>query len=1589
MDITVVWAPDTLSLLPTDEYDVLYKVADPANLNNWIVANLQQAPFGPLPSGTTQYTINNVLPNTVYKVAVAKSCSGTPTYVVEGSIVVQDCLVTSFYQGPPVNGFPTLFYSLSSPDSNHLNFNPVTMFDVTAGDYPYLLECGNPCATNKFLFPIGRITPIDEGCNTCPPFAAGTSHGIICTKDVARYLSPSGIASAAGYYGNYPVAAVCPGTSGPILFTYGNDYKLNYEVGGTLPFSVEELYNYEFPSDEQVFALTTNICFSDIASYPTFTPAVIPLDETRISGALLHDPTTGNYTFSIEDGTGQTNIEEYTIVYTSDDASLSSPLPLVDSTGAVINDFNVNYAVYCPVEIDPSLDPSQLSSGMTVDVFLNDPSPNNICTITNANYTGQTFLQVCNNIASYITSNTPYTADAVTIAGVIYIRIIVTGINVVSAQINISGPAVLGPVLPDILQVAPTLSPGTYRIQDAFIYDSGSGDKIYGARGFIGNDTGKIEVTDIAAATTLEYNHPIAIRTSRLALVDVPPPSTAWNINVSDAAGVGIGGINQDIVKTPAVWNTGYIYRLFYDGSTTEIRVTDSAGVVIDSERLFNISGNAECARLISVDQTSGTQLVVMVDDPSTPGQCTAEIIQHGALGSWASVNVLSIPSSNEIIKGTVTGVVPEFTVQSSTQYSITVAGTPWTLNQYNRWTVEITTGVYAGTKVRLYNYCLAPTCNPPLTNISNDTNTLYIDPAASFGFDASLLTTGDKFVLLNSYAAWNSFYDIGASYVSNIYLNYNITFEDPTNPTFGNEFFINSNGAEIVSFTSKSSGSYFSKVPDNTTITTNLTYNTPYRIYKINDGDIVFNSINSFWYHSCGNGKVNVIDSVTGNLVSTEQLLEPDGVTFANGAFQIAIDSASEAYCIQRDSTNTNVGNTLTPVTSKNIYRINSLNNAVPAINGSTLWNENVAGNISVYDDGVNEYLFFTSIDTRKVYKYNISANTFTSKTVPNIYKKSASVEKIQGAVHITNDQMVIMNKLNPFNTNVITNDYTFTNLFVYDFASNLVKQVLVGAESTPYSGATASWNTAGYGEMFGEWCGNKDYGRGGLSIKVDGNRIFWRQWMTDKHYQSQSFAETGVAQMWGICVGEQGGLIKIWNIQSNGSLLPSNRTLYYYPTVRSLMDSPVKLMYDTFYSHVIGVTFQSQTLVLIDPTNFTGYHGGPYYGNYTSFDHKLAINTLAAAPANIVFPTDFITNNQGDITIIGPRNGTINTQYLRYTNSDITGSSNTYTLTGQLSDSTTSNTGLFYVGYTPGYSQVYDPVNNQIWLMARDRPDFCENPPCPPNALTPQDQVIGILDHDTMTVVEVLNLANNNATIIGSVGFYYLGFYVPGFNAICYIGAIGNKMLLIDTSSKQIVYNGTFITPANFLRPSPLFGGYYAWMVPYNNGIFLDYTNSTATDERWIYITPQTVTYTGLTHNLLTINVEGTNILLQDDVYATTLTGSTFGQWKVITNNAWASIPGGGNINIFPNEIIEFVMFHDQIKIIEVENLTTSTVYDLANYTNLSTLPTYNDQNFIRVFSIKADNIILNTGDQLKFTFSNPANVNNPFINTVTIIF
>jgi len=150
-----------------------------------------------------------------------------------------------------------------------------------------------------------------------------------------------------------------------------------------------------------------------------------------------------------------------------------------------------------------------------------------------------------------------------------------------------------------------------------------------------------------------------------------------------------------------------------------------------------------------------------------------------------------------------------------------------------------------------------------------------------------------------------------------------------------------------------------------------------------------------------------------------------------------------------------------------------------------------------------------------------------------------------------------------------------------------------------------------------------------------------------------------------------------------------------------------------------------------------------------------------------------------------------------------------------------------------------------------------------------------------------------------------------------------------------------------------------------------------------------PIFASYNNNVYGLLNTSLNSVPWITNDNVTASSVNGYTIGQYKVLTDDTWQTIPGGLNITVNPNETIEFVMFDTDIQLYEVENITTSTVYDLVNNLNLNTLPTFTDINPITVFSINCDSVNISNGDVLELRFTNPFASNLPFVNTVTINF
>ena len=283
-----------------------------------------------------------------------------------------------------------------------------------------------------------------------------------------------------------------------------------------------------------------------------------------------------------------------------------------------------------------------------------------------------------------------------------------------------------------------------------------------------------------------------------------------------------------------------------------------------------------------------------------------------------------------------------------------------------------------------------------------------------------------------------------------------------------------------------------------------------------------------------------------------------------------------------------------------------------------------------------------------------------------------------------------------------------------------------------------------------------------------------------------------------------------------------------------------------------------------------------------------------------------------------------------------------------------------------------------------------------------TEGDRIIGVFDPVTLDQVETINLTAANAVPINPTGIEYNHFYCAPFDKMVYYGpGAGDLILFVDPTTYQIEFKGDIDIFLNFKR-APVLNVNKGWMVSYGSGFFLDYYGGTAgaTTERWTYITPDNIIYSGLINNILNVIYNNNPVpLIIDNVYSTGIVASTFGQWKVTTaiplfgNDVvyWNNIIGAGTISINPNETLELVQFSMENPIVSVENLTQNVLYEITDplYINANTLPTFNTLNSVPFFAIKADSVNLFTGDILQLTFENSVNPTCPFITTVTINF
>lgn len=383
MNVFITWAPDPIPS-PTDSYNILYKLADSLNLNSWTLANPT-----PLPSTATNYTITGLENNSLYRVAVEKVCDEIPTdFVQELEIRIIGCPEISYYQGPPVNGYPTLFYSAQYPDSQNVESCELSLYDITTLDYNYLSGCALPSACTDVKFPVGRGVRIDKFCPTC--FGSGFAYSCGFEYFVFESSVPSDKVSTAGYYGLRPKLAnpqalgvFCPPASGtlgvPILLDYNHDYRFNALTN----INILPVPPFTFPVQNSTNLNANALCTTNAVGTTGVSLSIIPNDDARLSGVFNYSTTSGKIIQNIIDGTNQTDITTYNFNYTIED-SLGNTFPLyrmnppVPST-VLASGPNITYYRHAPVPLP--ITQAEFSAGMSLLVQSLNPAPGNLINI--------------------------------------------------------------------------------------------------------------------------------------------------------------------------------------------------------------------------------------------------------------------------------------------------------------------------------------------------------------------------------------------------------------------------------------------------------------------------------------------------------------------------------------------------------------------------------------------------------------------------------------------------------------------------------------------------------------------------------------------------------------------------------------------------------------------------------------------------------------------------------------------------------------------------------------------------------------------------------------------------------------------------------------------------------------------------------------------------------------------------------------------------------------------------------------------------------------------------------------------------------
>lgn len=1377
MDITITWANGG-GYQPTDGWNVLYREHTPTNVNNWILATDPDL----LPN-VNQYTITGLTPNVIYDVAVVKSCASVFDQMSQRIFAYMACPIVSTWQGPVVNGKPTLFYSVYYEEGSDIGSVSVRLYESTPQVFNVIDAIGN--GTN-ILFTTGSVHDLlatsevvvtgvsPAGYNgtytiiskTASAFVvAGTytgpfvSDGIVtytpgmigdapeprinsvigklayqvinasqtnpitylaainCGTDGLAFAFPNSTNSAAGYFGtehaNINVGALCgpsisqnflATTFSPILLDYNTtinprEYKLGtvgyYDTAANYGPNPPAIILGEVCPGDSITTVTTSFTFDDDSLQPYRNLNVA--NSANISAAICFDSVAGIVDYTLGDGLGRTNINDYVFSFTTSDGA--APLfPLLDNAGNPITSYNGSYNIYAPIKIQTfapgggnplgytitnaivaggsttytysggtnaftvgqevfvnnvnpiafnfsnlsktitaatpnsftvSYNPAgtyqtggnasgytELTNGMTITVDLQPAQ--NVITLTNQNYTGLTLKQALDNIVNSINTTTSYSASAVVISGIPYLKINVPGTTYTSASVIFEGPNILTKGAPDILQTSSAAAALSSINYNGFLYAS-----------FSETASSKIVASDINNPTiATNYSHPIDIPISEIVLVPEVPPSTVYFLDRV----VSGGDYSLNIAVDPA---TGYSYSAdhltvsVYDGTT-----------FIDSQDLSAlVGGPVTPIRLMEFNSIDNTLYVFvdssMVDNFYIVDVAPWAIVTSGTYGQTNYSKRGTITAWNNLTTGptaamgTITSAPPEQPILCATMPCACIAGGPvappfcgvapnWQIGRNDGVRSELfqdstknwpTNSIYNSGYFQVYNYDTQqlgfktyfqagdPYYN--LQGIAGDTIAISgaIDITLPYTYSTFASSFGDDYGLFSIY----------------LIVDYNETFtsrswENTARYLIEGGRNVGANGfitTPVIHPTYIVPDSYIRGLPngDKGIYQTALALDgtSEYLLYEIKDGGTCYHSTSNFVYISLDGGLYEAIDNL-GNVLSYQlykDFTNPSPSTPVQVPLQMVVDPNSDlVYGIARDARS--------DVDDMNIYVFND-HGQVNVIDGSILWNVPICGQISI--DSTTGILYFTGKHTRNFYEYDPATGFWDNKIIPSLYEKvdgytygTASplsrlqgiVERIQGASYIGGGKFVVMNYMQQVFSTELKYVYDVANLFVYDYTNNTIEQALIGTGVNTYSGAAASYNLNYYGESFGINDYNNDYCYGGLSIRTNPNtgRIFWKKSISDEVYFSEQNIETGVAQIWGNGAGSTTGsrTIRIWNIQNDGlgTLIPSKRTIL------DSYSSFFNMLYDSYYKGLVtAVSGIGLQFYVINTKTLGGLHG------------------------------------------------------------------------------------------------------------------------------------------------------------------------------------------------------------------------------------------------------------------------------------------------------------------------------------------------------------------------------------------------------------